>query len=139
VEYGHANLSIDGITPDGRSDAMDDLPYRRRIRRTFSPQFKRDFLLVHDYFAELSPQLGDALLRMADIPPRYLPRWRRDMREWHARPPHNDHPSSAVHYPMAGVYQGRHRRPRRHGRPNEAGLAYALRNVMSHLVEKRSD
>jgi hypothetical protein len=113
---------------------MDDHPLSGAgTRRTFSPQFKRDFLLVHDYFMEISPDLGASLLRKANIQPRYVPRWRK---EGHLRPIRDDHHSNAVHYPMAGVYRGRHRALRRNAHPDERALSNALLTVIIHLLSE---
>ncbi|MEU8119923.1 hypothetical protein AB0C21_14560 [Spirillospora sp. NPDC049024] len=113
---------------------MDDHPPSGAgTRRTFSPQFKRDFLLVYDYFMEISPDHGASLLQKAKIPPRYMPRWRK---EGHLRPNRADHHSNAVHYPMAGVYRGRHRARRRNAHPDEHALSNALLTVILHLLAK---
>jgi hypothetical protein len=113
---------------------MDDHPPSGAgTRRTFSPQFKRDFLLVYDYFMEISPGLGASLLEKAKIPPRYMSRWRK---EGHLRSNQTDHHSNAVHFPRGRVYCGRHRAHRRNAHPDERALWNALLTVSLHLLSE---
>lgn len=113
---------------------MDDHPPSGAgTRRTFSPQFKHDFLLVYDYLMEISPDLGASLLAKAKIPSRYVPRWRK---EGHLRPDQTDHHSDAVHFPRARVYRGRHRARRRNVHPDERALWNALSTVLLHLLSE---
>lgn len=106
----------------------------RGERRVFSPHFKHMFVQVHDWLTEVSPSMRDDFLRMAEIPPRYVVRWRTEI----ARREASAHGPRSVRYPRA-EYHGRHRAPRSHGRPNDDALLGALHTVLCHLIAMRSE